>query len=204
MGEQENLEEKNDVDANSEDVITIPKAAFEERLARAKRSQLRELGFSSPEELQGALEAAKQLQAEQEERRKAEMSELERLKEEAAQEVARRKALESQLAEERFNGQVAAACSKLGITNLDFASYQVSRAASKLGAGEELSIESYLAEQRDAQPAAFGIKVAQSAPVTTTATTEKPVSSTEQPQGKSPAEMSPEEFQRHLASLGLV
>lgn len=202
MSEETQPEQSNEQPAPE---VAMSQEAFTERLARAKRSAFKDLGFDDPEQLKAFVEQSKKLQEQAEERRKAEMSEIERLREEAQREAQRREQLESQLAEERYNAQVAAACSKLGIRDLDYAGYVVSKAASSLPEGQELSIEATLSERLKSNAAAFGVVTNAPTPATTTPTEDKPTapSGAAAVKSKPVGQMSDTEFAAHMASLGI-
>lgn len=90
----------------ADDVLSIPKKSFNERLERAKRSAqnqlLESLGLSSSDELSALVEDYRQ-------RQKAEMTEVERLQQELQeQRLAAEKAALEALAQRRINAGIAA------------------------------------------------------------------------------------------------
>lgn len=161
-----------------EETLTIPKGAFAERLARHHRTQLREtFGTEDATELKSRLERLAAYEAAEEERRKAQMTEIERAKAEAEEARVRAAKLEQELDARAFEARVAAACAAKGIRNTEYAMFSVIQAAESLGEGGSLDLDSYLAE-RLADPmtrAALGVESAP--PVVATPATTTPVTS---------------------------
>lgn len=95
------------------------------RLQQAERAQLKKLGFESLEQAQARLAKAKEIEDQEEAKRLANLSELER-------EKAQRATLEAQLVTERKSRETAeaqsrlvAACATAGVKNVSYAQFMV-------------------------------------------------------------------------------
>jgi hypothetical protein len=182
------------------------------RLERSRSSALKEVwGTDNVDEIRAKQTRLKELEDQEEATKRAQMTEIERHKADAAAAKAAQAAAEEQLAEVRFAGIVSDNCAKLGITNLNYAKYLAASRADALPEGQQLDVEQFLKEQLDDPQvkAALGL----SAPVKVI---DKPVD-TSPAGGKPPAppppaggvpaggkavkDMTQSEFQAHLASL---
>lgn len=157
----------------AEEVLTIPKGAFAERLARHHRTQLREaFGTEDPAEVKAKLERLAAMEAEAEASKRAQLSEIERMRLEAQEATTRAAALQEELDARAFEARVSAAAAKAGVRNVDYAMFEVIRHTERLPDGQSLDLEQFLTE-RLADPmsrAAFGVAEAVT-PVPTGATT---------------------------------
>lgn len=191
--------------------IRLTTKQLNERLARASRSQLKDLfGTDDVEAIRAQHARLKELQDQEEKRKREAMSEQQRL---AADLEAERKAkleAEERLAELKLQSHISEVCAGLGIKNTKFARFLVETEAGSLAEGKELDVEGFLKERLgDPQTqAAFGVSVAspktEKAPVTTSPDPAKgappPPAPGAQPSGKKVSEMTPAEFQAHLNS----
>ncbi len=177
-----------------------------ERMARHHSSQLRKsFGTDDPSAIKSQLEQLAQLQEAQAEAERQKMSDLEKLQSDL--QAAQQRADEAQLRYEemQFDSIVNATCAKLGVKNVDYASYELQRAASSV---DELDPEAHLSSllEDPRKRAALGFVEAVAKPATTTpdvdATNRAPA-----PGGKPDVvdanAMSREEFAKHAAMLGL-
>jgi hypothetical protein len=134
--------------------------ALEKRLKQATRSQLRELFGTEDLDLIRARQAKLiELETQEEERRKAQLTTEERLKAEKAE--AERKALEAEdaLAQERLERKIAQECATLGCKNVSYASFLILEKTRQLGDGEQIDIGQFLTESlvSEQHKAALGI-----------------------------------------------
>jgi hypothetical protein len=113
---------------------TFPTAeAFQERLAREARKHAAELIGLAPEEAKKKLEKLAKLEAEEEERKKASMSEVERAKTDAETAKSEAAAAKAEAEAARASAENARAMAKLGVTNEGYAEYllETARKAAK-------------------------------------------------------------------------
>lgn len=188
--------------------ITFPTMEeFQARVKRDARSQLKALlGTDDDEEIKKLRANADKA----EETRKAELTENERLKEELATERAAKTQRDAELADQRFSGDVARACAGLGLKNLDYAEFTVSKLRK---AGETLTpeqISAGLAElmKTPATAAALGLDQpitqvpapATTGPADPAAQPPKPAG-TPPPGDKQAKDMTVKEWNDHLAAI---
>ena len=84
------------------ELVQMSKAALSKRLARHTKKELRErFGTDDPDKIKSELEELKTLREERESKRRADMSEIERAKEDAAKEKKKREEAEAELQRER-------------------------------------------------------------------------------------------------------
>lgn len=188
---------------------------FNERMDRHYRSRMREqFGTDDPAEIKAIIAKAKELEDAEAERAKAEMTEVDRLKAELVEREAEKAAAEEQADIALFESHVTGKCAALGIKNTDYAMFQVAQAAEALPDDQELDVEAYLKTQMEEHPdvrAAYGMEApVEGVPVpahTTPHNPNTPGPVTPPAGGPPPAvrnanDMTPQEFQKHLASLG--
>jgi hypothetical protein len=121
------------------------------RLDQVKRSTLKALGFDSEDQAKERLGALKKLEDEAEDRRKAQLSEVEREKEaRLAAERDRDAARQRADATERAS-KVTRACAERGIKNLDYAEYVLAKAELTADFGKLL--DGMIAERPDLKAA---------------------------------------------------
>lgn len=153
--------------AEAKQVVTFDEQGLSERMERAKRSaiqkKIKEYGFESEDQLKGYLEEARALKEKAEERRLAEMSELER--ERQGREAAERRAQEM---EERahmvqIDNHLMQVCNEHGVRDWKYFKYRVLDRANTLTEGEELDEVQFLQEllQDPSQRAALGVPAVQ-------------------------------------------
>ena len=191
------------------------KKAFEERMARHTRSQLNEIfGTGDKAELRKMWDNYQKLQKDDEERRRAEMTEIERHKADAEKAQADAAAAREEADQVRFESHVSAICAKKGIKNVDYAKFVVANAADALPEGEQLDVDEFLTQElaeNSATRAAFQVEgppVEQPTGTTTTPNPETPPPAAPPAGGTAPAptdatKMSPEQFRQHLSKLGV-
>lgn len=200
--------------------FTTPEA-FNRRVGQEARSQMREhFGTDNPEEVKAQLAELNRLKAAEQERQRQEMTELQRTQTDLANERARASQLENERNQVRFQAHVSGVCARLGVANVDYALYVAETAVHKTPDGQQLDVEAHLkglidGDQGAKYKAAFGIVEPPAPPVQQQ---HAPVSTSPEPgQGAPPpapaggapsggvdaSKMSPQEFQRHLASLGV-
>lgn len=204
----------------SNEPIQLTSEQLNQRLRRHHATQIRELGFESPEALQQRLARAKELEDAEAERIRASQTREQQLEADLAAQRAARAQLEAQLAEQRFAGNVASVAAELGIRNLDYAAFQA-RSLRPSAAGAPEPTRDQIAErfrELTAQPAhqaAFGLPAPPPpelvpVPATTTPTLPggaPPAPPAPPPPGKGPEavdamKMSAAEFRAHLATIG--
>lgn len=188
-------------------------ADLDARLERARRSGFRdEFGTEDPAEVKQQLARLKELEDAEKERKRAELSEQQKLQQDLDAEKARAAKLEQDLDQERFRGRVTAACGQLGIKNVKYALYEIEQAVEALPAGQQLDPAAHLKEllAKDEHRAAFGI------PAVPVETQPVPVNTSPEPGSPPPApprgpeptaptdamNMNPQQFAAHLARLG--
>ncbi len=185
---------------------------FTERVQREARSLMRTQLGVEPEEAAANLTRLKELEAAQQERDRANMTELERLRTDLAAANARADEAAAERDEVRFRGHVAGIAAKMGIRNVDYAIFVAAGAAEALPDGQQLDVEQHftgLLEQANYK-GAFGIEAAPvpvpvpvtSAPAPGAPPAAPPVPGAEPPK-KDAMSMSSEEFRTHKATLGL-
>lgn len=119
--------------------------ALEKRLKQSNRAQLRELFGTEDLDLIRARQAKlTELETQEEERRKAQLTTEERLKAEKAEaEQKAREAVEA-LAQEKLERKIAQECASRGCKNTSYASYLIYEQTSKLADGDQLDIGTFL------------------------------------------------------------
>lgn len=124
--------------SGGEDEPSVAPKWLNMRLAQAKTSALKALGFESEEQAKERLGALKKLEDEAEERRKASLSEVEREKEaRLAAERERDAATQRANAVERA-AKVTRACAERGIKNVDYAEFVLAKAELSADFGQVL------------------------------------------------------------------
>jgi hypothetical protein len=161
--------------------VSFDEQGLTERIDRARRSavqkKIKEYGFESEDQLKSYLDEAKRLKDESEQRRLAEMSELER--ERQAREDAERRAqqFEQQAEEAKMDTHLLRLCSQNGVRDVDYFKYKLLTAVGKLNEGEEIDEQQYLQDllQDPSQRVALGVQsVAQDLPAPTVQTVQTP------------------------------
>jgi hypothetical protein len=115
--------------------------AFQARLAREVRSQLREIaGQEDPAKLKEALAELENLKKADKEAKDKELSEIQRLTKELGERTGQISDAETRYKRAVLEGEVARRCAALGVRNYEFALYTVERAGTKLEKGKELDL----------------------------------------------------------------
>lgn len=191
------------------------KEALEARLDRASRAELKRLfGTDNTDTILARWAKIDEMERAEEERKRAEMSEIDRLKLEKQQEADRAKSLADQLEQEKLERHIATQCAAKGIKATGYASYLILRASEALPDGEQLDVGKFLDEQlKDGKTkAALDLQEPRTervpAPVSTNVDPETPAPPPPPPGHTPPAkdamDMTPEEFRKHKESLGLL
>ena len=212
--------------AAGEEVIKLTPQQLSQRLERAVRSYVRKLGLESPDELAQAIQRLREMEQQEEERRKAQMSEVERLQ----AELAELKRAQEQAAEEAERARVEAHLTRLfaekGIRNHDYATWKLMQAVNELEDDDELDEEKFLQQLMEdpKERIALGIEEPpvttqapeqheQKAPVPVPATTTPATGPGQAPPPPKPGEgtpvktafdLSPEEWAKRKAELGIA
>jgi hypothetical protein len=188
-------------------------AEFDARIERAQRSALREqFGTESADEVKARLARLKELETAEEERKRAELTETQKLQADLAAERERVTRLERERAAAEWRVQVTSACVSTGIKNVKYALFEADEARSRVPAGQAFDVEAHLKSllEKPEMKGAFGVA---SEPITTVPA---PVTTSPNPDGEPPPpprgnpapagtdamNMTREQFQAHLASLG--
>ena len=194
--------------------LTLTSAQLTARLERHYKSQLRkQFGTDDPSTITAQLEAAKAFEAAESERKRASMSELERVQTELKTERATRAAAEAERDQVRYENHIAGVCAKLGVRNIEYAMHIAGRAAGALPDGEVLDVSEYLTAQIAAPTnrAALGVDTAPTQVAVGVQTTPAdPSQPTPQPPPAGPGApppvdamtMTPAMFRAHIAGLG--
>lgn len=186
-----------------------------ERLARASRSTLREMfGTDDKDLIRTRWAKLDQMERDEAERERAKLSEIDRAKAEKAAAEAQANEAREEVERLKFERHVAQKCSKLGIRDVEYATYLITRKTELMGADDQLDVEEFLAEElKDKSKAtAFGIAepvvVTQVADPANTAPKGDPPPPPPPPGpaggAKSAMDMSDDEWRKHRGQLGLV
>lgn len=193
--------------------LTFDPKSFQARLDRHARSVLSGIGFESPEAAKAAREKLAALEKAEEERKLAEMTEIDRLKAQLSAKEAAEAAAKAALEAEKFTARLERSCFAKGAKNTGYARFLVEQARSAAG-GAEVDVDAILdaALKDDASKAALGI--ATPAPVVTTPATTTPTapgSAAPVPPApgsgngvKSVKDMNPDEYAVWKRSMGLM
>jgi len=120
--------------------------AFNERVSRETRKQLRELGVEDPGKLKEILTRNQELEAEAEKQRQAQMTELEREREQRAQYERQANAAAARAAEAERKAELYDVFAEKGVRNFDYAYFELTRRLSKVAEGETFDPGSYVDE----------------------------------------------------------
>lgn len=163
---------------------------FTKRMEREAKRILKEQGIEDPVAVKAQLDEYAKLKAAQEEQRKQQMSEVERMREERDQAQAASRDAMSKAEENQLRAHLYKVFAETGIRNFDYAFWAVTNKLSSLGETEELDERAWLAEQlKDpTQAAAYGYASAQAprqVPITNTDPSKGPLAPPAggQPQG---------------------
>lgn len=191
--------------------------SFNKRVARETKKALAELGITDPDAVKGALEKAAALEKANEEAKRAQMSETERLRSEKAQADADRARAMSDAEEARMRASLFRKFAEKGVRNFDYGFFKVSSKLAEMGDDEELDVPAYLDElaKDPTQAAALGFVVAAPPPPPAAPT---PANTAPRPPGAPPPpaplangapgpktafEMNGDEWTRRKAQLGI-
>jgi hypothetical protein len=135
--------------------------AFNERVARAARSQLeKELGVRDLSAVKDNLATLQQMKEAEEERKKQQMSELERAQTEANEAKQRATELEEARDAAQLKAHVTQLCAERGIRDVGYAEYKIMGKLAETPESEDLDEEKYLDEllQDERQRVALGVQ----------------------------------------------
>jgi len=177
-------------------------ASFANRVDREARARLKELGIDDPEKVKEILAEHSTLKAENEKKRLADLSELERERE------ARTKA-EAELVNERNardraqrEARLSKVCAEEGIKNMDYAAFVVEQARAKAEDPAKFDERAVLTALKadPAGAAALGIMSVTTTGATTTTPGKEnpPAPGGAPPVGKAVKDMTPTEFREHV------
>lgn len=156
--------------------------AFNKRMEREARKILKDAGIEGdPAAVKAAMDELAKLKAAQEEERKKQMSEADRLREERATFENQAKASMSRAEEAELKAHLYQVFAEKGIKNFDYALYKVTHKLGTLGENEELDERAFLDEllANATESAALGVAAAAAAaPAKTGATTTDPSKTT--------------------------
>jgi len=187
--------------------------SFQARLDRHARTVLSGLGFDSPEAAKAAREKLAALEKSEEDRKLAEMTEIDRLKAQLAQKDAAEVSARTALAAEQFTVKLERACASKGAKNTGYARFLVEQARAAAN-GADVDVDALLdaALKDDSSKAALGI--ASAPPVVKTGATSTPTGNggaapTPPAPGsanglKSVKDMTPDEYTVWKRSMGLM
>jgi hypothetical protein len=200
----------------AEDTVTLTTKQLNERMERAVRSFLkRELGAESADEIKAARGKLADLERAEEERRKAAMSEQEKLQAELAEARKAADAASAAAEQARVDLHLTRLFARHGVKNPDYATWRIMDKLNQLPESEELDEEAYLRELLSDQRerVALGVETpAEAAPrkVEVPPTTTAPAGSAPKPPPANPVQppktamdMSPAEWARHKSALGI-
>lgn len=199
----------------AEDTVTLTTKQLNERMDRAVRSFLkRELGAESADEIKAARGKLADLERAEEERRKAAMSEQEKLQAELAEARKAAEAASAAAEQARVDLHLTKLFARHGVRNPDYATWRIMDKLNQLPDSEELDEEAYLreliADQRERvalgvdAPAPEPRKV--EVPPTTTSSTAgapKPPQSNPVQVPRSAYDLNASEWSRRKAELGI-
>lgn len=165
-------------------VVSMTQEQFNERLARERRSHLKSLGFESEEQALNLKKQQEEAEKKRQEEERAKLSETERYRQDYENERRKNQQRDEELAALKFENHVTKACTELGVKNVDYAIYEVMRAADSAQPGAPpLDVKAYLtnlASSSDMKRMSLGLDVVQPTP------TQNPVPVHSSPDGNLP------------------
>ena len=190
--------------------LNLTSEQLKERLGRAQSSYLQEnFGTRDPAEIQAKMERLAEMEAAEEQRRREQLSEQERLQ--ADLEAERAKAAQAQ--EERdaiaFENHVTRVCAELGVKNVEFAMWEITRKAEEMEDEETFDAKEHLqgmldnSQQRAALGIAEAIQTQPTGATTTPAAGEEPTPQGQPTNDGSAFEMNAQEWAEKKARLGI-
>lgn len=198
--------------------ISMTSQQLTDRMARDRQAYLRGLGFETEGELV-AMQAAQREQAEATETaRREQQTREETLQEDLTARTTERDAAIAEGEQLRWERHCSGICATVGVRNVEYAMFELERAANALGDSEELDVEAWLQERIDpanagqhgTMAAALGMAAppvqVRDVPITTTGDRPPPVAP---PAGGGPPSdgdamgMDPAAWAAHKESLGI-
>lgn len=198
--------------------IEMTSEQLADRIQRGQAATLNAVGLDSPEALAALVERDRQATAAAEETRRTQLSTEQQLREDLATRVAERDTAIAESETLRWERHVSGICATLGVRNVEYATFEVERAAEATPEGQEFDVAAWLqervnpeAEEHSAMRAALGMAAptvgTQPAPVTTTGAADGNAPPPPAPRGTHTAvdamDMDPAAWQRHQESLGI-
>lgn len=203
----------------ADDEVRLSKDQLNERLARAQRSAIKKFGVESEEELAARLKELDDLKKAEEERKKAAMTEADRIKAEAEEAKAAAARAQAEAAAARAELETERLARSNGVTQVDYMRFKLDSHIAKLGEEERKTFDrdAYVKQllQDARERVALGLDAPAAAAPTQTvsqpaSTGPKPPANTPNPPGagtpapqKSAMDMSSEEWAARKAQLGI-
>ncbi len=196
--------------------IKFTSKQLDARLKRATSAELKDLfGTDDRDAIKAQWQKAKDLEAAEEERKRQQMSEIERYQVDLAKEREASARTAAELAEVKFTQHITENCATLGIKSLKYARFLVSEAAEELPDGQQLDVGKFLSERLADPQHAAALGIVQPPPVIApkgVSTSPEPAGGAPNPPtaaplvpagGKTVAQMTKAEFNAHLSGLGV-
>lgn len=187
------------------------KEAFQERLEREARAQIKDTYGMSEKELKDRLAKAKEYEDAEAARQKEQMTKEQRLEAEKAEAEAKQKAAEADRDAARRQAEVTGVCARLGFKNLDYATFEATRSGKS---GAELEAHFVEMAKDEGKKAALGLVTLppEQVPVPGSTGPGAPPNGAPPPPPAPPGgapppavdvmKLSPADFQAHLSRLG--
>ena len=186
----------------AEDEPVTPPKWLNMRLEQVKRSTLKALGFDSEDQAKERLGSLKKLEDEAEDRRKAQLSEVEREKERATKAEQQRDAARQRADATERSSKVTRACAERGIKNLDYAEYVLSKAELASDFGKLL--DGMMTERPDLKAALqLTVPTTTTTPPNTTDGKPPPAPTPPAPPSTDAMAMKPEDWAKERSRLGI-
>lgn len=140
--------------------------SFNKRLERERKKFLKDLGYDDEAQAKADREALQKMRTEEEERRKATMSEVDRAKSEAAEAKKTAEAAQALAEENRVRSHLYMVFAEKGIRNFKYAFWKVMDRLETVPEGQELDERAYLDEllKDPSEQAALGVAPPPAAP----------------------------------------
>jgi|GEM_PF-1990355 len=132
--------------------------SFNKRIAQEARKQLREMGIDDPSAVKEMLSKATELAAQAEAQKKAQMTEIDRVRAEATESAAQLAATQADLVEAKLEAKLNAAFGKFGIKNTGYGAFKVQ---SELKKNADLDIDTYLSQLLGEETEKYALGAAQ-------------------------------------------
>lgn len=139
-------EGKGDEEKPPEDeIISLPKSAFTDRVRREANAEIRrQYGVENVTEVKARLDRLKELEAKEEETRKATLTEQQRLQEELGKAQAATATAQAAAEQAALDAHINRLCTEKKIANVDYATFKIAQELEKLGEDGELDEVAFL------------------------------------------------------------